>query len=434
MSNSARDLLVRGIAAAKSDEREEARFFLEWALRTGDITNEQRVDAWWWLSEITDDPAQKRRYLEDILSHNINHPPARRSLAILDGRLDPAEMIDVTFQTPTEEKPDQPQKVRSRRYTCPQCGGQLTFRPDGKRLICYHCHLEMDPAQAIPADETVDEQDFVVALATSKGHSRAVAMQTFQCEGCGVSFLLGPAVISLVCPYCGSAHVVEQTQTQRQIPPEGIIPFAIDQKQAQKILELWLENKGLRRAARTAAPRGIYAPVWTFDVSGEIEWRGQSVETTPGGVKTIYQTESAPVFFDDLLVPASRKFSNLAEAFEKCDLKKVVPYEPGYLADWPAETYQVAVSDASLLARKRAVELARQQVHNRQPYPVDITFSSSNIAVQSYKLILLPMWVCCYYYQDKKYNVIINGQTGHPRGQAPRSKIRKWFDKLLKGL
>jgi Tfp pilus assembly protein PilF len=41
MSDGARDLLVRGIAAAKAGERDEARHYLEWALRQEPSSDEQ---------------------------------------------------------------------------------------------------------------------------------------------------------------------------------------------------------------------------------------------------------------------------------------------------------------------------------------------------------------------------------------------------------
>lgn len=63
MSESVRDLLVRGVAAAKDGAKDEARFYLEWALRL-DPSDEQRIKAWLWLGEVCDDLAQKRNYLD----------------------------------------------------------------------------------------------------------------------------------------------------------------------------------------------------------------------------------------------------------------------------------------------------------------------------------------------------------------------------------
>ena len=62
-----RDLLVRGIAAAKAGSRYEARFFLEKFLRQGN-RSDARIQAWRYLADITDDPDEKKEYLGLILA------------------------------------------------------------------------------------------------------------------------------------------------------------------------------------------------------------------------------------------------------------------------------------------------------------------------------------------------------------------------------
>jgi hypothetical protein len=58
MENS-RDLLVRGVAAAKSRLVGEARFYLEWVLRL-DPPRDQKIDALFWLSTLASDPSKER--------------------------------------------------------------------------------------------------------------------------------------------------------------------------------------------------------------------------------------------------------------------------------------------------------------------------------------------------------------------------------------
>ena len=97
MSETARELLVRGVAAAKTGQardREEARFYLEWVLRSDDAASDQKASAWLWLSQIEDDPQKKRDCLENVLGWDPANGPARRGLAILDGRLKPEDIID----------------------------------------------------------------------------------------------------------------------------------------------------------------------------------------------------------------------------------------------------------------------------------------------------------------------------------------------------
>lgn len=79
MSESVRDLLVRGTAAARAGDEKEATFFLEWMLDL-DADLDQKIEAWYWLSRVSSDIKVKRNYLEDILANQPFHLLARRDL------------------------------------------------------------------------------------------------------------------------------------------------------------------------------------------------------------------------------------------------------------------------------------------------------------------------------------------------------------------
>jgi hypothetical protein len=55
MHDSVRDMLVRGVAAARVGDGDEARFYLEWVLRCGNAGQEGETEAWMWLSRISKD-------------------------------------------------------------------------------------------------------------------------------------------------------------------------------------------------------------------------------------------------------------------------------------------------------------------------------------------------------------------------------------------
>jgi DNA-directed RNA polymerase subunit RPC12/RpoP len=432
MSDSARDLLVRGIAAAKAKDKEQARFYLEWVLRT-DADRQQKIKAWLWLSEVSEDPVEKRDCLENVLAHEPTNPLARRGMAILMGRLDPSDVIDPDRRPPAPAATS-PQPAKAKRFICQQCGGKMTFTPDGGSLTCTYCDRKLTLYQAIEEGAIVEEQDFAVALATARGHTHPVAMQSFTCQTCGVSFMLGPDVLSLTCPYCASAYVIKVSETRELIPPEGIIPFAVTQLAAYNSLQEWLKEKGLRAGSQTTPPDGLYLPVWTFDVGGEVQWAGKEPEKGYGWTNWMYQRGSHSIFYDDVLVPASHTLSaDLANEINHFRLNDLVPYDPGYLADWPAEVYQISVADASLAARRQAWEQARRVVATRAEMNQvkDLTVTSAGIVIESFKLILLPVWLARYGYQSGDYQVVINGQTGTVIGQRPRGGLRRWLDGIL---
>ena len=450
MSQGTHDLLTRGIAAAKAREIEEAEFYLEWALRTG-ADRGQNAQAWLWLSKIAEDPARKRNCLEEVLANEPGNALARRELAILDGRLDPEEIIDPNRLAAADPQATN-QTVKTQRFVCQRCGGKMAFKPDGRSLRCEYCDGEQTLLAAMNAGAMVQEHDFIVALATAKGHTRPVGMCPFTCQGCGASFLLGSSELSISCAYCGSAHVVELSETRELILPEGLIPFGVSEQDARLAFHKWLRSTKMRSNAQVSRVRGFYLPTWTFDLVGEIRWRGYvyrdespSIEVAGLGVsfsnsrssrRLVREEGNHLLHEDDILVPASNKLpAELArEEARRYELSQLVPYDEAYLVDWPAEVYEISVSDASLVARGEAIKKARQFVKTRirstVGYVKDLQLNSSNVIVESYKLIFLPVWVARYRYEGQVFHVLINGQTGDVNAQEPRN----WLQRLIKGV
>jgi uncharacterized Zn finger protein (UPF0148 family) len=591
MESGTRELIVRGTAAAKVGDVDEARFYLEWALRRGDADQAQEIEIYLWLSELYEDEARRRECLEMILAADPYHPQARRKLAVLDGRLDPDEIVD----------PDQLDRpTETRRSVCPQCGGPLFFAPDGQRQTCERCgwrtgetaaeeaaqdpgdllaqgiaaarakqrqdarrrlqavttHADATPAQQIQAwlwlsgvhetpeqrracleavlrldpqhavarkglarlgaeeaapdaetspetappatalkarrmvcpqcggnlrsdggrvrcaycgyqstlleamkrgvvrDATVDEQDFAITLATGAGHTRPQGMRALACETCRAEFVLGPGVLSLTCPYCGSSYVAKTGDERSLIAPEGVVPFAVDRDAAGRAFRAWLDEHKLPRDVESGGVFGLYLPVWTFDVGGILRWRRQVsrrdwMEMDEPGIKISLgqgmrlevdstpaedvETGELPIDFDDLLVAASHTLpKDLMSILQDYDLSGVVPYRPSYLADQPAEIYDVPVSDASLVAREQALRASQRRLAAKLSlFGRNLQLDSSRMMIYAYKLILLPLWVTRYRMEDVYYRGVINGQTGTVHGQTPPGGLRKFFKGLL---
>ncbi len=148
MSEDVRDLLTQGIAAAKAKDRKQARSFLERAARREDADRDQQATAWLWLSEISDDPAEKRRCLENTLACDMYHPLARRGLAILDGRLKPEDIIQPD-NTIRRLKPQETRPSEVRRYVCTKCGGRMSLDTGRHMLRCDYCGQQMTEYDAL---------------------------------------------------------------------------------------------------------------------------------------------------------------------------------------------------------------------------------------------------------------------------------------------
>ena len=435
-----RSLLHSGVTALEHGEMNAARNYLERAIysaRDHDIL----ADLWFYLSEVETEEAAKRNALEEALSYRMTHPRARRAMAILNGTLKEAEIVDADKIA----APDMSDKnLSADRFECPNCGGRMSFSPDGQSLVCDFCAA----GDAVDSsDDDAEEQDFFSAMATLRGHSKPVARKVFHCEGCGAEFLLAAEDISATCAYCASPHVVDHGETRELLDPDAIIPHAFNRRAAAKFLVEWVQEKNFTPQGRVLPPRGFYIPVWTFDIGGSISYSGEKQveeqEQQGFGFRTekVFVTERGDLslFVDDLIIPAAKKYEQyLHSLIENYDLHKTKPYDPRYLSNWSAETYEIALSDAALEARSRAYKAEQKEIKRRMYNLKNFRSSSANLAVTSYKLLLLPVWMTRYPYEGEEYLVLINGQSGAVTGDLPKELQPKsekgflgWLDEIF---
>lgn len=409
-----RELMRRGVAHAKAGEHEQATRYFERALRS-DPDPRQAADAYYWLAKMSSEPGEVRSYLEQVLMAEPSHFAARRDLAILDGRLDEQEVIDPTSSP--EAPVDSHRAVVGRRFLCPSCGGRMRYQPGLEKLECEYCGEQRHLTQALAEGLQVSEDDFIHVLATALGHTSPQTTPTFACSACGASYLLAAATLSVTCANCGSSYAIEARGSQPMIPPEGIIPFRIKLSEARVAARNWLTEIDLVNSAILSGLTGVYLPVWTFDVSGELPWQYSEYD----GENWVVQTGTELLVHDDYPVLASRSLpaSLLNEALN-FDYQRMVPFDARYLADWPAETYSIAASRAALLARWQILEAARSKVNRQAPITAsDLQVSSPQLLVASYRLVLVPVWRATYHLGAARYDLLVNGQLGSVRGARP---------------
>ena len=417
------ELVQEAYINLKAGDRALARRYAKQALLTVDDI-ETKVKAHFILSQTTDDLAEKRDLLETVLAYDPVHAEARRSLAILDGKLKPEDIVDAN-NLPAQATGEQ--NASADRFTCPKCGARRVFAPNGNSLFCEHCGYQ----DSLAGTSQANESDFFVAMATAKGHRKPVAMQVFHCNGCGAEFVLAPGVLSATCAYCDSPHVICLEESRELLEPDGIIPHAFTQKQAIQKLVFWVNLYEVKPERKVDLPRPVYLPLWTFDLGGGITYSGDKVEMAeaensvhwkynPPKMRVVRVLEQYPIIVNDFSVPASHRTADLVtRILPTFDLSVVKPYDPRYLADWPAEIYDVAMSDASLEARAQVARHYMDQFRPEFSYLKNLSVSSAGMTVESFKLVLLPVWITEIPFRDKTHTVLINGHNGRVIGDTP---------------
>ena len=103
----------------------------------------------------------------------------------------------------------------------------------------------------------------------------------------------------------------------------------------------------------------------------------------------------------------------------------LVPYDPGYLAGWTVERYQVDLATAAVRARELMETVLRQLCSSAVPGDTQRNLNvRATFTNQRFKHILVPVWLMTYTYAAKSYQVVVNGATGRVNGSRPWSWVK----------
>jgi hypothetical protein len=119
--------------------------------------------------------------------------------------------------------------------------------------------------------------------------------------------------------------------------------------------------------------------------------------------------------FDDHLVYAAHSISeDVMEKILPFDVKSVLEYRPEVLAGWQSEYYQITLQDAAVVAQKRLYDKGFKKAASRGLFmePSQMLHDDVRLVDQTYKLILLPVYIILRTVSGRTQRILINGQNG----------------------
>jgi ribosomal protein S27E len=314
----------------------------------------------------------------------------------------------------------------------------LEFNPLAGGLACPYCgHEEAVPEDDIDASEQVFNQH---SLSESVEMTR-LSEQAMEvaCPNCRARVAFEPPEVAGKCPFCNTSITSPAQPSKPVAKPDGILPCKVTLKEANQFFRQWLGNNwfvpnNLRALAQSESFQGVYLPYWTFDAKTNTVYtgeRGDYYYRSSGddeSRRTDWQTASGnfETSFDDMLVPATQGLDiKKLKKLKGWDLDDVVTYTPSFLAGFKAQRYQVALD--------RAWDQAKAEIETYLKKDIETEIGGDDQRIHSthvdythvtYKHILLPVWMSTFVYNQKKYQVVVNGQTGAVLGDRPYSKSK----------
>jgi LSD1 subclass zinc finger protein len=303
------------------------------------------------------------------------------------------------------------------RFPCPNCGGDLTWSPTQKTLVCSSCGTTLPPAPTTTTHPKFLEQD---SGQGSRSETRAKPQDraAFRCSSCRAVSYFDRGSAAARCPFCGAAALAPYDAFADFFRPESIMPFLTSETEAraaasQWIRRAWLAPSKLARLARTGAIKGAYLPFWTFDAHAIAHW------DRAGGVRGIIETD-----FDDVLVCAERDMdARLLAELEPFPSKALCAYDPRYAAGWTVGRAQREQDEAMRISHGQMErELLGAARHSQPAKERDkMQLRGVEYTRETCRQTLLPVWTLDFAYLKRRYRIAVNGATGKAAGSAPTS-------------
>jgi hypothetical protein len=185
--------------------------------------------------------------------------------------------------------------------------------------------------------------------------------------------------------------------------------------------------------------RGVYLPYWTFDAEVDAAWTAEAghyyytTETFQrnGRMETrrVQHVRWEPAagrlshsFDDDLVCASVGVHPELLRGIEPFPTGELKAYDPGYVAGWVVERYQIDLVAAASRAReameRKVRALCAQQVPGDTYRNLEVR---SEFSRQTFKHMLAPVWLASYTYGARAFQCALNGVTGAIRGEYPKS-------------
>jgi ribosomal protein S27E len=333
----------------------------------------------------------------------------------------------------------------------------MKYDPASGMMKCPYCGRTAAVPATTPANVATPSPDHLrchpleeFLAKTGDAHLATLTPQALEvhCAACGSSVTFQPPEVAGVCPFCGSAIVAQPKAADPLLAPDAVLPAKISKQQAQGEVRDWLSSRwfapnALKTMARQEGINGVYLPFWSYDANTASDYTGERGEhyyeteyyTDDKGnrcSREVQRTRWYPAAghvdlpFQDVLIAASRSVQeNKLNALEPWGLEALCAYEPGYLAGFKAQRYQVELADGYTEAKQvmgaEIHEAVRRDIGGDEQRVLSVQTVYSNVG---FRHLLLPVWIGAYRFQNKVYQVVVNADTGEVQGDRPYSAIK----------
>lgn len=320
----------------------------------------------------------------------------------------------------------------------------MEYSPADEDLKCIYCGytggLDKTPIE-------IEENDFEYWKdnADQTTDDEVLEVPEIKCHQCGAVTTLPENTSGAKCAFCGTPLILNEASVKRFWQPEYLLPFNVTKKTSNENFKKWLGKKWflpsqLKKSGVSADSfKGVFLPFWTYDADTHTVYTGErgefrteisqnsKGETIEQKVTDWYKTMGfVDVSFDDIIVPASKTLpDSIMNSLTNWDMDNCVGYKKEFLAGFITEIYQRDFRESIKDAQEKMNAVIEDRIHtNIGGDEQRILSKATDLSNVKFKLLLLPVWMSAFKFNNKVYQFVINGRTGQVIGQYPKDNMK----------
>ncbi|MDD6278990.1 MAG: hypothetical protein PUA81_04275 [Oscillospiraceae bacterium] len=327
-------------------------------------------------------------------------------------------------------------KILATKYKCPNCGAELTFKPETQDFGCDYCDSHFSEAEikviCEHAENSIPDADEVKHREEFENHTNI-----YRCASCGAEIIADDQQTATFCYYCHEP-VILAGRLSGEYKPSKVIGFRLTRENAIDKFKNWCSKRwflprDFNSEKQLEKMTGLYVPFWVADcdMTANYEAIGKKVRSWSSGSYRYTETKeyriyrNANIFTDGIPADGESKIDDLLmESIEPFDYKAAKDFSMSYLSGFYADKYDVDKAAVFPRIRNRATEAAKGIIRGSVAGYSSVSPLSEryNIMQTKWQYMILPVWFMTYKYKGEVYSFAVNGQTGKLAGTPPLDK------------
>ena len=194
-------------------------------------------------------------------------------------------------------------------FRCKNCGGNVVYSPERKKMFCPFCESEDSEEREDGVIETSGEENgtaegTVQAAGAGQPVSRMAAAEgaaqkkvTKVCPNCGGEIPMTVNTSATQCPYCDN-YVIVDDQISGAYTPHMLIPFHMGKEVCKKLIRDKFEKcifapTDFLSEVRMNGIYGDYVPFWFYDYNTNCTFHGEGTKVRSWTTGNTQYTETS---------------------------------------------------------------------------------------------------------------------------------------------